>query len=432
MILTIVSFIVVLGILVFVHEMGHYLAARHVGVRVDQFSIGFPPRLIGRKWGDTEYLISWVPLGGYVRLFGQNLDDENPRHPSNYAAKTVAQRLYILVAGPFANLFLALLVMPIVYMIGVESAGYRAEPPVLAGVESASPADRAGFREGDRIVRLAGQPIATWNDLFAQLESHAASSGSVAITVAREDGEAVLEVPLSAFATTGSFGWLPRIEPVAGRVAPGTPAGKAGLLPGDRILAVNDTPIHRWEEISREIQKSGGEAMRLTIQREGERLAIALAAEFNEGAKSWLIGISPPMQRERHGPIDAFVLGTARLWEITRMTFVFLGHLVTGKGSMDQIGGPVKIGAFIGEAARTSASSLAFLMAVISLQLGIFNLLPIPALDGGHIFYFLLPELVRGTPLKPKLRAQIQTVGMTLLILLMVFVTYNDILQLLS
>jgi regulator of sigma E protease len=240
-------------------------------------------------------------------------------------------------------------------------------------------------------------------------------------------------------------------------VAPNTPAQKAGIQSGDRLLTVNGGAIDRWEDISRAIQAAQGQAMRIGIDRAGKTLDLEITAQLNAETKTWLIGISPEMRRQSYGPIEAFVQGTWRIGEITSMTFAFLGNLITGHGSLDQVGGPVKIGAFIGEAARTSLSSLAFLMAVISLQLGIFNLLPIPALDGGHMFYFLLPEVVHlrlrwrtwvthsrrrfrlplpqlvfWTPLRPKLRAQIQTVGMTALILLMVFITYHDIVQLLS
>lgn len=432
MILTIFSFIVVLTILVFVHEMGHYLAARHVGVRVDQFSIGFPPRMIGRRWGETEYLISWIPLGGYVRLFGQNLDDEDASNPRNYASKSILQRFYILVAGPMANLVLALLVMPLVYIVGVDTPGYRLEPARIATVSEGSAAAKAGFAPEDRIVSFGGEATATWNDVFRQIEFRAIEVGTVPVVVERAGGQVELAAPMTAFGRTERFGWGPHIEPVAGRVSPGTPAERSGILPGDRILSVQGQPIGRWDAISREIQKHQGAPAAFAIERNGERLTLEIAAEFNEEVETWLIGISPVMERERHGPVEAFAKGTRRLFDITLMTFAFLGNLITGQGSMDQIGGPVKIGAFIGEAARTSVSSLAFLMAVISLQLGIFNLLPIPALDGGHIFYFLLPEAVKGAPLRPKLRAQIQTVGFSLLILLMVFVTYNDILQLLS
>ena len=457
MLLTIVSFILVLGALVFVHELGHYLAARHVGVRVEQFSIGFPPRMIGRKWGETEYLISWIPIGGYVRLFGQNLEDENPKDPRNYAAKSVWQRLYILVAGPLANLVLALLVMPLVYAVGVDEPAYRTQAPVIAAVEPGSAAERSGVSAQDRVLAVGGDRTETWSDVFSALERHAADAPPVAFDVARAAGSVTLLVPVADFTGPVPFGWLPLIEPVAGRVAPNTPAEKAGIQSGDRILSVDGAPIERWEDISRAIQKSQGQAMQVAVNRGGETVPLEITAQLNAETKTWLIGISPEMRRQRHGPIEALVKGTRRIMDITGMTFSFLGNLITGHGSMDQVGGPVKIGAFIGEAARTSLSSLAFLMAVISLQLGIFNLLPIPALDGGHVFFFLLPEIVHlrlrwqtwvtqkrrrfrlplpqfvfWTPLKPKLRAQIQTVGMTALILLMVFITYHDIVQLLS
>ena len=173
MLLTVVTFIIVLSILVFVHEGGHYLAARHVGVRVQQFSIGFPPRIFGKKIGETEYVFSWIPLGGYVKLEGQNIDDENPDDPRNYASKSVPQRFYILVAGPMANLVLALLIMPLVFIMGMETPAYRLGAADIIGSAPGSIAETAGFQPGDRIVAVGEVRTPSWNDVFREVSRQA-------------------------------------------------------------------------------------------------------------------------------------------------------------------------------------------------------------------------------------------------------------------
>ena len=428
---TILAFLVVLIPLIIIHEFGHYLAARLVGVRVEQFSIGFPPRIVGKRWGETEYLISWIPLGGYVRLFGQNLEDEDANDPRNYAAKSILQRFFILVAGPAANLLTALLVMPLVYMLGVDTPAYHFQPAVVATISEGSAAEQAGLRSGDRVVRVGSDDAVTWADVYGLIESAAVSGNDIDFALEREGFPVSVHVPVAAFLSDEPFGWRPLIEPVAGFVAPGNPAEEAGMLPGDRIMEINGVPIDRWDQISQEIQKTKGQSLPVTVNRNGMVLPLEILPQYREENKRWLIGISPAMVEQKYGPIDSVIRGTQRLGTITVATFGFLGNMFTGNVSMDQVGGPVKIATFIEKAAGTSLASLALMVALISLQLGILNLLPIPALDGGHITYFLLPELVKGAPLSPRLRAHIQTVGITVLMLFMIFVTYNDILDLL-
>ncbi len=428
MLLTALWFILVLSVLVFVHELGHYLAARHVGVRVQRFSIGFPPRAIGKKIGETEYMLSWIPLGGYVKLEGQNLDDENPADPRNYAAKTKLQRLYILVAGPVMNLALALVLMPLVFMLGVETPRYRLDPPVVAEVLAGSAAAQAGFHAGDRIVRLGTRETPSWNALDQAL-SEQPLSGSLAFRVERAGAAAELSVPAAAFASNQPFGWKPLVEPVVGQLAPRSPAQQAGLQVGDRIVAVNGVAVSQWDQMPAEIQKSQGAELSLDVRRGGRMLKLSFAPMKQGGA--WVIGISPGSVVERHGFLDSVRLGTGRIVQITGSTFSFLGHLVVGQGSLDTLGGPVKIGVVIGEAARSGFDKLLFLMALISLQLGIFNLLPIPALDGGHMFLIAVEWVVR-RPLSAKARERAQIVGFSLLVALILVVTYNDVLQLIS
>lgn len=425
----VLPFIIVISVLVFFHELWHSLAAKHVGVQVQQFSIGFPPRAWGKKVGETEYLLSWIPMGGYVRLLGQNLDDEDASDPRNYASKTILQRFYILVAGPAMNLLLALVVMPLVFMLGVQTPAFRLEAPVLAGATEGTPAQSSGFLAGDRILRVGQVPVPNWNEVFREATRQSLSADAVPFTVERGGRELDLLMPGEPFTTDKPVGWEPLRKPVVGNVLPDSAAGAAGLQAGDVILSINGTPVTRWGEIPERIQKGRGSAAAYEIQRGEERFTLKITPRPAEGGERWLIGISQPQVTVRHGPLESVKIGTQRLLEITGATFTFLGRLVTGGGSMDALGGPVKIGKVIGEAAHTGAANLVFLAAVISLQLGIFNLLPIPALDGGHIF-MLAVEKVKGSPLSARLRERAQMVGFSLLVLLILIVTSNDILGL--
>jgi regulator of sigma E protease len=414
---------------VFIHELGHYLAARHVGVRVQRFSIGFPPRLWGKTVGETEYMLSWIPLGGYVKLEGQNLDDENPKDPRNYASKTKWQRVYILVAGPAMNLAAAFVLMAAVYMIGVEVPRYRLDPALLSGVRPDSAADKAGLRAGDRVVKIGTEETPTWGAVEQAIGSQGMAGGELRLTVLRDGKPQTLTISALAFAAREPFGWKPLVAPVVGTFSANSPAKAAGLDVGDRILAIGGAPVTEWEHMPAAIQKSQGKPIALDIDRAGKRLKITVTPRHQGGA--WLIGVSPGTNLERHGFVDALREGGLRLGQITAGTFSFLGQLLTGRGSLDALGGPVKIGQVIGDAARVGLDSVLFLMAVISLQLGIFNLLPIPALDGGHIMLLGVEALAR-RPLSARVRERAQMIGFSLLLLLILVVTYNDVMGLIS
>lgn len=429
MILTIISFLLVLTLLVFVHELGHFLAARHVGVRVDKFSIGFPPKAYGKKIGDTEYILSWLPLGGYVKLFGMNGDDEDPEHPENYASKSTLQKAYILVGGPLMNLVLALLVMPFVYGIGVDIPAYRMDVPVLSGVTKSSRAELAGFQTGDRILLVGEMGTANWEDVYSQVGEQSLATDTLTFVVSREKESMTLLVSSKEFQGAEGFGWEARVAPVVGRVISGSAADTAGLKSGDKILNLNKKTVPYWDAIPKEVQASKGKPLDMVVEREGSHIPITLTPQLNPETGRYLIGIGIATVRRTYGWFDSIVLGTERIVEITAQTFSFLGVMVTGGGSMDQVGGPVKIGMVIGDAARSGFSELLFFISVISLQLFIFNLLPIPVLDGGHLV-ILGVEKITGGPLSQGIKEKVQLGGFSLLFLFFIFVTYNDILRL--
>ena len=436
---TFITFIAVLSFLVFVHELGHFLAARHVGVRVEAFSIGFPPKLWGKHYGDTEYMISWIPLGGYVRLFGQNTDDEDLNHPENYAAKSILQRLYILAAGPAMNLLFAFIFMPLVYWVGANVPAYFSEIPLVRHVSSASFAEEVGMKEGDLILSLNQTPVSNWNQFYDSL-GRLSAADSLAIEVERDGQSRVLNGSVEQLQKASEAGWKPFIAPVVGSFRSGTPAHQAGIESGDRVSNINGNPVLDWGDIRPLVQQSQALVLKdpslkpspqpvsVEVVRDGSSLNLEITPYWSNGA--YLLGMSTATTKRSYGLMESITKGSSRVWDMFGLTLGFLGKIFQGGASMDDLGGPVRIGKAVGDAARNGISDLFFMMSMISLQLGVFNLLPIPALDGGHIF-FLLIEKIKGGHLSSELRERVQIIGFSLLLGLMLFVTYNDVLQML-
>jgi len=439
MLTTILSFLVVLGVLIFIHELGHYLAARHVGVRVEAFSIGFPPTAWGKQVGETEYRISWVPIGGYVKLFGQNVNDENPNDPTNYAAKSLFQRLYILAAGPAMNLLFALIFMPLVFLIGMDMPAYLNEPPLIKNVQQGSYAQELGIRANDEILAVNGTYVKNWEELHSAL-AKVSTEETLTMEVDRSGSLVIMEGSGTAFQNAGPMGWSPFLAPVVGEFTEQSPAMKAGIQAGDKVTRVNGQAIMDWSEISPAVQQfmqesvnnseTATKTLTVELERNGDIQFVEVAPYLEPKSQRWLLGMSMLKISRSFSFGESVILGTSRLWFLTKATFGFLGQMFQGEGSMDDLGGPVKIGMVIGDAVRSGIAELFFLMSFISLQLGIFNLLPIPALDGGHIF-MLLVEKFKGGPLSTALREKTQMVGFSLLISLMIFVTWNDLMSLL-
>ncbi len=439
MLTTILSFLVVLGVLIFIHELGHYLAARHVGVRVEAFSIGFPPTAWGKQVGETEYRISWVPIGGYVKLFGQNVNDENPNDPTNYAAKSLFQRLYILAAGPAMNLLFALIFMPLVFLIGMDMPAYLNEPPLIKNIQQGSYAQELGIRANDEILAVNGTYVKNWEEVHSEL-AKVSTEETLTMEVDRAGSLVIMEGSGTAFQNAGPMGWSPFLAPVVGEFTEQSPAMKAGIQAGDKVTRVNSQPILDWSEISPAVQQFMHESVKnsetatktltVELERNGDIQFVEVAPYLEPKSQRWLLGMSMLKISRSFSFGESVILGTSRLWFLTKATFGFLGQMFQGEGSMNDLGGPVKIGMVIGDAVRSGIAELFFLMSFISLQLGIFNLLPIPALDGGHIF-MLLVEKFKGGPLSTALREKTQMVGFSLLISLMIFVTWNDLMSLL-
>ena len=438
MITTILSFILVLGILIFIHELGHYLAARHVGVKVEAFSIGFPPTAWGKLIGETDYRISWVPIGGYVKLLGQNVTDEDKNDPRNYASKSILQRLYILSAGPFMNLLFAIIFMPLVFWIGIDVPAYLNNSPYIKKVDYGSYANKLGLQANDEIISVNGVYVNTWEKLN-NLLSQISPSKKIYLEVDRAGSNLTFEGSAIEMHRAGGMGWSPILAPIIGGFSKNSPAQKAGIKTGDIIKKINGQTILDWIEISPQVQKimiernntkNFEKKIILEIDRQGSLMIVKVLPYFSSESQKWLLGMRMLKISRSHSFVDSINLGIKRIWFLTKSTFDFLGQIFKGEGSMDDLGGPIKIGMVIGDAVRSSIADLFFLMSFISLQLGIFNLLPIPALDGGHIF-MLLVEKLKGGPLSESAKEKTQMIGFSVLISLMIFVTWNDLMSLL-
>jgi regulator of sigma E protease len=441
---TIVSFVVVIGILILVHELGHFIVARLSGVGVERFSIGFGPVLWRFKGPQTEYCLSAIPMGGYVKMMG---DDENPLEggktgafdPSKaFTLKPLWVRFLIVFAGPGMNFVLAAAIFALVFMV----LGRPVLPAVVGRVIEGGPAAQAGLGVGDRVVAVDGQPIKYWDELVGAVQD--SQGETLQVTVRGASGERKVALTPTKTTTRDVFGdrhdlWdlgaRVFVAPQIGEVIAGLPAVKAGLQSGDTVVALEGRPTRTWDELAEAIQKRPGQPTTLTVQRGAETLTVPVTPNTvkdrgPDGAEVEVgrIGISPvPITTYvRSNPVMAVWEGVARTVEVTKLTAVGLYKIVTRQIPASNIGGPIQIATTAGEQARQGLPSLAFFTAVISVNLALLNLLPVPMLDGGHLLFFVC-EAVLGRPLSVRKREVAQQVGFLLLMLLIVFATYNDL-----
>jgi regulator of sigma E protease len=422
--MTLIYFLIVLGILVFVHEFGHFIMAKRAGVRVEKFSLGMGPKLFGYKWGDTEYVISALPLGGYVKMAGENPDEEPTGAADEFQAKTVWQRIQIAATGPLTNIVLAFLVMPLVFMVGAYSEG----PAKVGYVESGSPAERAGFMAGDVIEEINGRGISDWTKALTLIAVNPDTDVKVAVDRAGEKKALSLRPEAATELMIGTSGLVPDMPAEIGKLKPGFPAEKAGIRVNDKILAVDGRTIYHWNQFSTLVRDSGGKSLALTIEREGRRMTLPVSAMQDNGRL--VIGVEPVMRLvfKKHGFIESIGLGFDKTVEAIDLTFITLRKLVSFNLSIKTLGGPVMIAQMSGQAAEAGLSSFLSLLAMISISLGILNLLPIPVLDGGLIL-FLIIEAIRKKPLSRKVMETAQSIGAAVLIALIAVVSYNDIMR---
>jgi regulator of sigma E protease len=435
----ILALVFVLSFLIVFHEGGHFLVAKAFKFPVEVFSLGFGKRLFGWKRKETDYRVSLIPLGGYVKVVGLGPDESDIVSGTAEAAPaqpgTRLQRLLILFAGPGVNLVLAILLTAFAFMVGVEVATYKAEPPVVKVVDRGSPAEKAGIREGDRIETIGGKAVDTWEDV--EVETGLAPREKLAVGVLRDGRPLTLELtpePRSKY-DIGYTGLNPAIPAVVSRVVAGYPGAKAGLRVGDRIVSVNGKPVVLYFEVVRFIReaaanfdKDGPQPIALVVNRGGETLTLNVVP-VREG-ESWKIGFAPREETtiRQYGLGAAFAASWRENVRQVRLTGQIVGRLFRGSGSMRQLSGPIDIAKFSGEAARSGVAPLVMLMGVLSLQLGLLNLLPIPLLDGGQIFVTLLEAAAR-RDFSIKVKERLLQAGFVFLVLVMVTVLYFDVLK---
>ncbi len=433
---TILAFLFVLGVLVFVHELGHFLVARFHGVRVHTFSLGFGPRLFSFRRGDTEYCISVIPLGGYVKLAGENaLEEEasgstDPLASDQFMAKSKWVRFQVYVAGPVMNILLAIVVGAVVLSRGADVPIYRSGPPVIGSVEEGKPAAAAGLRAGDLVVSVDGVPMSTWDEFEMAVVPKA---GRELTLIANRQGERV-SVRVTPVATgsyeMGDLGIGPVLRPQITQVNPGSPAEQAGLERGDVLLAVNGARNLTQDEIVERLRASADTPLTLTVERAGASRDTTVVPRGPQGAAMIGVGISGyEVRRIDPSVVEAMKLSVRQNWETTRLIGKTLGGLLTRETPVRQLMGPVGIAQLSGSAAEMGWVALLNLMAMISLNLGLLNLMPVPVLDGGHIAILAVEGLAR-RDLSIRMKERILVAGATVMVLLMVTVIYNDIARL--
>jgi regulator of sigma E protease len=425
---TLLAFLFVLGVLIFVHELGHFLAARLHGVRVLTFSLGFGPKILKVTRGDTEYCISAVPLGGYVKMAGENPEDPRSGQPDEFLSKTKWQRFQILFAGPAMNILLAVVVTAFVLGIqGVRVPVYFDQPALIGSVVSGSPAEKAGLLRGDRIISVAGDTIATWKDLDIAIGIRRPNR-DITVTVLRNAQPVALTVRPVADGKyqVSDIGVLPDANPVITRVIAGDRAEQAGLKAGDIILSVNGERMATRVQLIDVISHSGGKSIQLTVRR-GEGEETVAATPEQRGARGWLgVELSEPTKSFTPGPFEAVRLSVEHNIESSGIIFRTLAGLFTGETSVRQLQGPVGIAQLSGESAEEGFITLLSLMAMLSINLGILNLMPVPVLDGGHILIMALEGIAR-RDFSMQVKEKMLLAGFVVLMMLMVTVIYNDL-----
>jgi regulator of sigma E protease len=422
------AFLFVLGVLIFVHELGHFLMARRIGVRVITFSLGFGPKLLNIKRGDTEYCISAVPLGGYVKMAGENPEDPRSGQPDEFLSKTKWQRFQILFAGPTMNILLAVVVTAFVLGIqGVRQPVYLEGPALIGSVVSGSPAEKAGLVRGDRVITISGDQIATWKDLELAIGLRRPNR-DLSVTVLRNGQNVTMSVTPVAEGKyeVSDIGVLPDANPVITRVLAGDRAEQAGFKAGDIIVAVNGERMATRMQLIDVISQSGGKTIQVTVKR-GEGQETLTATPEQRGARGWLgVELSEPTKSFTPGPFEAIRLSVVHNIESSGIIFRTLGGLFTGETSVRQLQGPVGIAQLSGESAQEGFITLLSLMAMLSINLGILNLMPVPVLDGGHILIMALEGIAR-RDFSMQVKEKMLLAGFVVLMMLMVTVIYNDL-----
>ncbi|WP_024612401.1 MULTISPECIES: sigma E protease regulator RseP [unclassified Pseudoalteromonas] len=438
------SFILALGILVTVHEFGHFWVARKMGVKVLRFSIGFGKPLL--KWHDkykTEYVIAAIPLGGYVKMLDERVDEvpANQRHLS-FNAKSVQARIAIVAAGPMANFLFAIFALAVMYMVGVQSV-----KPVVGSVTEGSRAEQAGIMPSQHIIKIGDDEITTWQDAtFALMSSLGEESVEVIVRdenlqprvkILNLDGWKLDQQDVPPLSSLGIVPFRPQATLTIAAVTKDSAAEQANLQVNDTILSVNGETISSWQQLVNLITTSANKSLQFSVKRQDTIKTITVTPKgqlADDGTERGFLGVAPVVEQwpegfvetRHYGPLDSIVRGTKETWRLIALSFDMIGNLITGQVSVKNLSGPVGIA--VGAGTSVSYGLVAFLsfLALISVNLGVFNLLPLPVLDGGHLMYYII-ELFRKKPVSEKTQEFGFKVGALLLIFLTCFALFNDV-----
>jgi regulator of sigma E protease len=448
---TVLAFVVALGVLIVVHEYGHYIVARLCGVKVLRFSVGFgrPLALWRRGRDQTEWVIAAVPFGGYVKMLDEREGAVAPEETHRaFNRQSVWRRFAIVVAGPLFNFAFAILVYAGLFMYGLPEAR-----PILGEPPEGTPAAAAGLRSGDTVRTAQGEPVETWQELRwrtlqaalqreplrLELESERGHLRDATLDLSRYPAD---EVETDALEHIGLRLYRPPLEPVIGQVVSGSPAERAGLAAGDRIVRAGERRIATWEELVAAIRAHAGRPLSLLVETAGATRSVEVVPESvgQADARVGRIGAAPfippahaekMLIRAQHGVSESFAKGLAKTWDISVFSLKMLGRMLVGEVSWKHLSGPVTIADFAGQSAQAGWISYLTFLALISISLGVLNLLPIPLLDGGHLMYYAI-ELVKGSPVSERAMELGQRVGLALLLVMMAFAFYNDLNRLLT
>jgi regulator of sigma E protease len=435
-VITILAFVFVLGVLVFVHELGHFLAAKRVGIRVLRFQLGFDPKIYAIRRGETEYSIGVLPLGGFVKMAGENPDDVEHdeqgnviRRPDEFMSKTKWERFQVLIMGPVMNLLLALALTAVVLHQGLDKAAYEDQPVVVGVISQGSAAAKAGIHPGDRIVSVAGRDVNTWDQFLMAVGTK--PNREITLGLVRDGREETRTVtptvlPGQSRFEIGDIGVLPNVHPHLKSVTANDPGDRAGLKAGDVITAIDGQPIVFHWHMREAIAKHPGQPMQVSILRNGAPQTLTVTPD-KHGTTGWL-GVLPvdDMISLKPGFGEAIKLSVEKNVEMARLIFQTLGGLFTRETSPRQLMGPIAIAQLSGESAQLGWIALMTLMASISLNLGLLNLMPVPVLDGGHIFIMALEGLAR-RDFSQAVKEKMLMAGFAVILMLMATVIYNDL-----
>jgi len=443
---TIVAFIVALGVLIVVHEFGHFVVARWCGVKVLRFSVGFGRPLLAIRLGadQTEWVVSIVPFGGYVKMLDEREAPVDPSELSRaFNRQSVWRRFAIVAAGPTFNFLFAILVYAGLFMHGMPEAR-----PVVAEPVAGSIASAAGFRGGDTVRRVDDHPIVTWQELRWRLLQGALQRQTLAVEVLNSRQRiSVLRLDLSGLSgddvesdlldRLGFRLFRPQLPAVLGKIVAGSVAERAGLMPGDRVVASDGKPIASWDALVQAIRVKPGQRIQLTVDRSGRERSVDVTPEavVSNDQRIGRIGVAPEIPAEhaelvftrvRYGPLESLERSVEKTWDISLFSLKMLGKMLVGEVSWKHLSGPVTIADFAGQSAQLGWISYLTFLALISISLGVLNLLPIPLLDGGHLMYYCA-EILKGSPVSERVMELGQRVGLALLLVMMAFAFYNDL-----